>query len=144
MKWTISTAIDSTIANSFLSRMHKSKGNLIIIIEKERLIREWSSQEKCSIRVLHRRVNKMAAAEKRQRKWNRNLLRGEIGRNFNQGTLVFVCIFFYRNPFRYLGHLMQLYLTRPFAVGKSCYMKKGSDEGVKNNYMEGSGSATIK
>ena len=46
MKWTISTAIDSTIANSFLSRMHKSMGNLIIIIEKERLIREWSSQEK--------------------------------------------------------------------------------------------------
>ena len=26
--------------------MHKSMGNLIIIIEKERLIREWSSQEK--------------------------------------------------------------------------------------------------
>ena len=46
MKWTISTAIDSTIANSFLSRMHRSMGNLIIIIEKERLIREWSSQEK--------------------------------------------------------------------------------------------------
>ena len=46
MKWAISTAIDSTIANSFLSRMHKSMGNLIIIIEKERLIREGSSQEK--------------------------------------------------------------------------------------------------
>ena len=46
MKWTIPIAIDSTIANSFLSRMHKSMGNLIIIIEKERLIREWSSQEK--------------------------------------------------------------------------------------------------
>ena len=46
MKWAISTAIDSTIANSFMSRMHKSMGNLIIIIEKERLIRERSSQEK--------------------------------------------------------------------------------------------------
>ena len=46
MKWTIPTAIDSTIANSFLSRMHKSMGKSIIIIEKERLIREWSSQEK--------------------------------------------------------------------------------------------------
>ena len=48
MKWTISTAIDtcSTIANSFLSRMHKSMGKSIIIIEKERLIREGSSQEK--------------------------------------------------------------------------------------------------
>ena len=46
MKWTISTAMDSTIANSFLSRMHKSLGNSIIIIEKERLIREGSSQEK--------------------------------------------------------------------------------------------------
>ena len=46
MKWTISTAIDSTIANSFLSRMHKSMGNSILIIEKERLIREVSSQEK--------------------------------------------------------------------------------------------------
>ena len=46
MKRTISTAIDSTIANSFLSRMHKSMGNLIIIIEKESLIRERSSQEK--------------------------------------------------------------------------------------------------
>ena len=46
MKWTISTAIDSTIANSFLSRMHISMGKSIIIIEKERLIRERSSQEK--------------------------------------------------------------------------------------------------
>ena len=46
MKWTISTTIDSTIANSFLSRMHKSMGKSITIIEKERLIREWSSQEK--------------------------------------------------------------------------------------------------
>ena len=46
MKWTISTAIDSTIANSFLSRMHKSMGKSVIIIEKERLIREGSSQEK--------------------------------------------------------------------------------------------------
>ena len=46
MKWAISTAIDSIIANSFLSRMHISMGKSIIIIEKERLIRERSSQEK--------------------------------------------------------------------------------------------------
>ena len=46
MKWVISTAIDSTKANSFLSRMHKSMGNSIINIEKERLYREGSSQEK--------------------------------------------------------------------------------------------------
>ena len=46
MKCTISTAIDSIIANSFLSRMHISMGKSIIIIEKERLIRERSSQEK--------------------------------------------------------------------------------------------------
>ena len=46
MKWIISTAIDSTKANSFLSRMHKSMGNSIINIEKERLYREGSSQEK--------------------------------------------------------------------------------------------------
>ena len=46
MNWTISTAIDSTIANSFLSRMHISMGKSFIIIEKERLIREMSSQEK--------------------------------------------------------------------------------------------------
>ena len=45
MKWVISTAIDSTKANSFLSRMHKSMGNMIINIEKERLYREGSSQE---------------------------------------------------------------------------------------------------
>ena len=46
MKWAISTAIDSIIANSFLSRRHISMGKSIIIIEKERLIRERSSQEK--------------------------------------------------------------------------------------------------
>ena len=46
MKWVISTAIDSTKANSFLSRMHKSMGKSIINIEKERLYREGSSQEK--------------------------------------------------------------------------------------------------
>ena len=46
MKWAISTAIDSIIANSVLSRMHISMGKSIIIIEKERLIRERSSQEK--------------------------------------------------------------------------------------------------
>ena len=46
MKWVISTAIDSTKANTFLSRMHKSMGNSIINIEKERLYREGSSQEK--------------------------------------------------------------------------------------------------
>ena len=46
MKWVISTPIDSTKANSFLSRMHKSMGNPIINIEKERLYREGSSQEK--------------------------------------------------------------------------------------------------
>ena len=46
MKWAISTPIDSTKANSFLSRMHKSMGNSIINIEKERLYREGSSQEK--------------------------------------------------------------------------------------------------
>ena len=48
MKWVISTAIDSTKANSFLSRMHKSMGKSIINIEKERLYREGSSQEKDS------------------------------------------------------------------------------------------------
>ena len=48
MKWAISTAIDSKIANSFLSRMHIYMGKSIIIIEKERLIRERSSQEKRS------------------------------------------------------------------------------------------------
>ena len=48
MKWVISTAIDSTKANSFLSRMHKSMGNSIINIEKERLYREGSSQEKAA------------------------------------------------------------------------------------------------
>ena len=46
MNWDISTAIDSTKANSFVSRMHKSMGNPIINIEKERLYREGSSQEK--------------------------------------------------------------------------------------------------
>ena len=46
MKWVISTAIDSTKADSFLSRMHKSMGKSIINIEKERLYREGSSQEK--------------------------------------------------------------------------------------------------
>ena len=46
MKWVISTAIDSTKANSFLSRMHKYMGNPIINIEKERLYREGSCQEK--------------------------------------------------------------------------------------------------
>ena len=46
MKWVITLAIDSTKANSFLSRMHKSMGNSIINIEKERLYREGSSQEK--------------------------------------------------------------------------------------------------
>ena len=46
MKWTTSTAIDSTIANSFLSRMliPVSMGKSIIIIEKERLIRERSGK----------------------------------------------------------------------------------------------------
>ena len=46
MKWVILTAIVSTKANSFLSRMHKSMGKSIINIEKERLYREGSSQEK--------------------------------------------------------------------------------------------------
>ena len=53
MKWTISTAIDSIIANPFLSRMHISMGKSIIIIEKERLIRERSSQEKYNHIVAH-------------------------------------------------------------------------------------------
>ena len=60
MKWTISTAIDSTIANSFLSRMHISMGKSIIIIEKERLIRERSSQEKDK---LQRQSKKIIAGE---------------------------------------------------------------------------------
>ena len=46
MKLVISKASDSTKANSFLLRMHKSMGNSIINIEKERLYREGSSQEK--------------------------------------------------------------------------------------------------
>ena len=45
MKWVISTAIDITKANSFLSRMDKYMGNPIINIERERLYREGSSQE---------------------------------------------------------------------------------------------------
>ena len=54
MKWVISTAIDSTKANSFLSRMHKYMGNPIINIEKERLYREGSSQEKEKCRYSRR------------------------------------------------------------------------------------------
>ena len=53
MKWTISTAIDSIIANSFLSRMHISMGKSIIIIDKERPIRERSSQEKVGCKRVH-------------------------------------------------------------------------------------------
>ena len=59
MKWVISTAIDSTKANSFLSRMHKSMGNSIINIEKERLYREGSSQEKEFYSKMKQRIFKM-------------------------------------------------------------------------------------